>query len=310
MPSASANISAKFMAQIEMSPTSEPRYSEPAAATRPMIVSISGRPAATSEPKASTRMPSVTGHEISSLLIIASRFAALKSLQSTELPVMATSTPSPLSSRSGSLRSSAARTISLVFGVAGAGLDARATVPSGEIEPGLGRDDQRDALVGLEQGDGLVDRPACPALGDRPVLGAGTTTCSAELDMPAELLLHDSRAWTESEPFASQPAPARACSTLGAKAPSPTTISSQATSTGRKWVAVQAPRRPRARAAPPRGGRGRGRGRGGRGVQCHVTSLLVVVPVVVRVVVRPVAQRQIPPRVFRVRRRPAGRHAP
>ncbi len=52
MPSASANISAKFIAQIETSPSCEATQSEPAAATRPTIVSISGRPAATSAPNA------------------------------------------------------------------------------------------------------------------------------------------------------------------------------------------------------------------------------------------------------------------
>ena len=79
MPSASANISAKFIAQIEMSAICAPIQSEPAAATSPRIVSISGSPAATSEPNASTRIASVTGHEISSDFIIADLFASLKS---------------------------------------------------------------------------------------------------------------------------------------------------------------------------------------------------------------------------------------
>ena len=63
MPSASANISAKFIAQIETSPTCEAIQSEPAAATRPTIVSISGSPAATRAPNASARIASVTGQE-------------------------------------------------------------------------------------------------------------------------------------------------------------------------------------------------------------------------------------------------------
>ena len=79
MPSASANISAKFIAQMEMSRTCVPRYSEPAEATRPRMVSISGSPAATSEPNASSRMASVTGQEISSDFIIAVLLASLKS---------------------------------------------------------------------------------------------------------------------------------------------------------------------------------------------------------------------------------------
>ncbi len=75
MPSASANISAKFIAQIEIGETSVPRNSSPAEAIRPTMVSISGRPAATSEPNASTRIAMVSGQEISSDLSIASRLA-------------------------------------------------------------------------------------------------------------------------------------------------------------------------------------------------------------------------------------------
>ena len=75
MPSARANISAKFIAQIEIGETSVPRKSRPAEAISPTMVSISGRPAATSEPKASTRIAMVTGQEMNSDLSIASRFA-------------------------------------------------------------------------------------------------------------------------------------------------------------------------------------------------------------------------------------------
>ena len=94
MPSASANISAKFIAQIEMSSSWVPRYSDPAEATRPRMVSISGRPAATSEPKASTRMIIVTGQEMTSLLSIAERLASLKSDHIPDAPVSETCTPS------------------------------------------------------------------------------------------------------------------------------------------------------------------------------------------------------------------------
>ena len=55
------------------------RYSDPAAANSPTIVSINGRPAATSDPNASSRISSVTGQEITSDFSIAERFAALKS---------------------------------------------------------------------------------------------------------------------------------------------------------------------------------------------------------------------------------------
>ena len=61
MPSASANMSAKFIAQIDTSKACAARNSEPADAISPRIVSMSGRPAATSDPNASTRIASVTG---------------------------------------------------------------------------------------------------------------------------------------------------------------------------------------------------------------------------------------------------------
>ena len=49
-------MSAKFIAQIETSPNWEAIQSEPAAATRPTIVSISGSPAATRAPNAIARI--------------------------------------------------------------------------------------------------------------------------------------------------------------------------------------------------------------------------------------------------------------
>ena len=83
-------MSAKFIAQIEISKPCVSSDSSPAEATSPRIVSISGRPAATSEPKASTRITSVTGQEKSSDFIIALRFAVLKSLHMPEAPVSET----------------------------------------------------------------------------------------------------------------------------------------------------------------------------------------------------------------------------
>ena len=76
-----------------MSAIRVPIQSEPAAATSPTIVSISGSPAATSEPNASTRIASVTGHEISSDFIIADLFAWLKSDHMPAAPVRSTSHP-------------------------------------------------------------------------------------------------------------------------------------------------------------------------------------------------------------------------
>jgi hypothetical protein len=56
-------MSAKFIAQIEISKPCVSSASRPAEASRPSIVSSSGSPAATNDPNASTRIASVTGHE-------------------------------------------------------------------------------------------------------------------------------------------------------------------------------------------------------------------------------------------------------
>ena len=72
MPSARANIIAKFMAHTEIGVISLRITSPPAEATRPASVSSSGRPAATREPKANTMIARVTGHDIISALIMAS----------------------------------------------------------------------------------------------------------------------------------------------------------------------------------------------------------------------------------------------
>ena len=108
-----------------------PIQSEPAAATNPTIVSINGSPAATSEPNASTRMTSVTGHESSSDFNIADLFASLKPDHIPAAPVRSTRTPSDPSFASGRLSSSAARTIAFASRAAPARITA--VWRSGEI---------------------------------------------------------------------------------------------------------------------------------------------------------------------------------
>src|SRR5207247_8340348 len=88
-------MSAKFIAQIEISKPCVSNASSPAEATRPRIVSSSGSPAATSEPNASTRIAIVTGQEKSSDFSIALRLAVLKSLHIPEAPVSETLTAAP-----------------------------------------------------------------------------------------------------------------------------------------------------------------------------------------------------------------------
>src|SRR6478736_3601224 len=87
MPSARANIIAKFIAQTETGTKWLISTREPAEATSPASVSNRGSPAATRAPKASTRMARVTGQEVNSDFIIALRLASLKSDHSSEAPV-------------------------------------------------------------------------------------------------------------------------------------------------------------------------------------------------------------------------------
>ena len=137
MPRASANISAKFIAQIEISKPLESSASRPADETRPRIVSSSGSPAAASEPKASTRIASVTGQEISSERIIASRLAVLKSLHIPDAPVSETLTSAPPAAFSFDFSASAAATIAVGSLLAPA--VTTAVCPSAEmVEPARG----------------------------------------------------------------------------------------------------------------------------------------------------------------------------
>ncbi len=227
-------MSAKFIAQIEMSSSWVPRYSEPADATRPRIVSISGRPAATSEPNASTRMSIVTGHEMTSLLSIAERLASLKSDHMPDAPLSDTCTPS--APRSLPFRSSAARTMS--FGFAAAPAWMMAVWPSREIDR-PGRGGTTPATRGSAASVRWAAEIAPAKAGSSTVRrGACTTTCRALEDRPRKLRSASSRACTDSEPVASQPAPDSACSTRGASAPRPSATTAHAIATARTWVAV------------------------------------------------------------------------
>ncbi len=125
-------MSAKFIAQIEISNPCVSKASRPAEATSPRIVSSRGRPAATSEPNASTRIASVTGQEKSSDFIIAERLALLKSLHIPEAPVSETRASALPAAFSFDFSVSAAATIAVGSSLAPA---ATTTVwPSAEIE--------------------------------------------------------------------------------------------------------------------------------------------------------------------------------
>ena len=123
-------MSAKFIAQIEMSKTPVSSASSPADETSPRMVSSSGSPAATSEPKARTMIAIVTGQERSSDFIIADLLDSLNSFQTAGEPVSATVT-SPLPARSSwGFRSPAAAT--MVVGSPFAPAEITAVWPSGD----------------------------------------------------------------------------------------------------------------------------------------------------------------------------------
>ena len=114
MPTARANISAKFIAQIVIPVSRVPIHSAPAVATSPAIESSSGMPAAGSEPNATRSTASVSGQDMTSERSIAALFASLNCDQSAGEPVIASSTPAGAMPSSPSCTRPAARTISAV----------------------------------------------------------------------------------------------------------------------------------------------------------------------------------------------------
>ena len=89
MPTASANIRAKFIAQIVIPVSRLAIQSAPAAATSPEMESSSGIPAAASEPNASSSTAIVSGHDVISERSIAALFSSLNSDHSAGEPVSA-----------------------------------------------------------------------------------------------------------------------------------------------------------------------------------------------------------------------------
>ena len=170
MPSASANIIAKFIAQMETGTRWLIRTSEPAEATSPARVRISGSPAATSAPKASTRIASVIGQETISDFSIADRLASLKSDHSSEAPVGLTSTRVVERSWSGALEV-VGRPDHLVGVRARAGQEHRGGAVLAEGGAGLRLDHVGDARVRLEHRGGLGQDLLAGSGGDRAVGG-------------------------------------------------------------------------------------------------------------------------------------------
>ena len=201
-------MSAKFIAQIEISKPCVSSASRPAEATRPRIVSISGSPAATSEPKASTRIASVTGQEKSSDFIIAVRLAVLKSLHMPEAPVSETLTPSRAGARAASpLSVSAAATIAVGSPV-GAGRHDRGVAVGGDARArrAAARPSATCAFARrtpLDASDRLAEAGVADGLASASGRRPSAPSWRGRRSSPGSA----SRAWTDSEPFACQPAP-------------------------------------------------------------------------------------------------------
>ena len=243
MPRARANISAKFIAHTEIGVTVLSSTRAPADATRPARVSISGRPAATRLPKASTRISSVTGQDIISAFIIASWLAWLKSLHSIDWPVGRTSMVSVPRAVMRSERSSARRTMSSVSAAAPA-MRMPVCPSSLTVTPGVGgmmsamRSSALSRAVASSMTSVVAVSPMAPS-------AVWITTWIAEDALPPKCSWARSRTATDSEPFACQPAPASELNTEGAAAPRPTRTSSQTPRTAFMCVAVQAAHRAR-----------------------------------------------------------------
>ena len=177
-------MSAKFIAQIEISKPCVSSASRPAEATRPRIVSSSGSPAATSAPNASTRIAIVTGQEKSSDFSIALRLAVLKSLHIPEAPVSETLTAAVPASFSFDLSVSAAATIAVGSPLAPA--ITTAVCPSAEmLEPARGGTTERTwefARRTRSTRATVWRKPASLVVS----CCEWTTTISAELERPAK----------------------------------------------------------------------------------------------------------------------------
>ncbi len=233
---------AKFSAQILTGAMWVDSTSAPAAVSNPTRVSMSGRPAATRLPKASTSTAIVTGQDSTSERIIASWLTLLKSDHSPLDPVSSTEMFPSESVVSGPVRSSAARTISLESPLAPAWMIA--VRPSGEmLTPGCGgttvltRGSASSSSVAL-----AIARRAAGSSAIGPALSC-TTTCRAVEPSPAKSLAMTSLARTEELVSSCQPAPDRAEVTCGANAPKAARTASQTSSTMPRWPAAQAPRR-------------------------------------------------------------------
>ena len=178
MPTARANISAKFIAQIVIPVSRVPSHSAPAVATSPAIESSSGMPAAASEPNATSSTARVSGHDMTSERSIAALFSSLNCDQSAGEPVTASRTPAGARPSSPSCTRPAARTISAVS--APAPPRTTATCPSAETEPAPARG-RRTSATAASRASTRALRSTARRNGGSPAVWRGelTTTASA-----------------------------------------------------------------------------------------------------------------------------------
>src|SRR5665213_871170 len=241
MPNASANIIAKFNAQMLTGAIWVDSTRAPAADNKPTRVSINGSPAATRLPNAITSTIIVTGHDSTSDLIIAAWFTLLKFAHSALDPVRLTEIVGDERPVNGPARASAARTIALASALAPAWM--MTVVPSLEmLTPGVGATTVPTRLSACSSA--VARAMTCNPAGSEETGPARSwmTTCRAVEFGPAKSFAIRSRARTEELVLSCQPAPDKADSTCGANAPSTPRISSQPPSTTRRWLAAHAPR--------------------------------------------------------------------
>ena len=200
-------------------------------------MSISGSPAATSEPNASTRMTSVTGQLKSSDFIIAVRLAALKSDHIPLAPVSETCTPSPCRRCSWVLRSSAART--MVLASAAAPACTIAVWPSREIDsPGCGATTDFTRAIGLQR-RAASRRPPAGTPGRSTVLSASARRPSGRWRTgPGSSCRSPCARRPTPSPWPPSRRPTAPSRPSGRTRRAPTATSTQAIATARKCVAV------------------------------------------------------------------------
>ena len=229
MPSASANMSAKFIDQIDTSNRWVIRKRLPAEAISPRIVRSSGRPAATSEPNARSRIASVTGQEMISDFSIALLFASLKSDHMPGAPVRLTVVV-PLDSSASSPSGRPRRAPSRWARGRAAAQHHRAAV-LGDLGG-----DARHAAVRLEDACGLGDGGVEVAVA---VDDDHERVAALALERGVDRLAGGDGLGPRRLP----PGPG-ARSARGASAPRPTATTAQTRTTSRTCPAAQRPRRP------------------------------------------------------------------